>query len=385
MNLFSKKNKKIKICFVSLYAYHYFNQKIRSQFGGAELQLYNLATKLAEDSCFDVYFIVGDFGQPNFEIRENVKLYKFFNPCKKLKYSRAILGFIRLWKLLKKIDADIHIQRAVGLETCEVALFCKLHKKKFIYMVANDEDVDLKKPEYFPKGIVNWIRWRLFKFGLKNAALVFVQHKKQAAALKKNYKKEGVIRQSIHSIIEAEKNISKEWILWAGKAEHKTKHPEMFIELVKSFSGEKFIMICPASNDQTYFEKLKTKANKISNLRFIDYVPFNEINDYFLKAKIFVNTSKTEGFPNTFIQAAKSKTPILSLNVNPDGMLEKFNIGKCANNNFEQLKIDLKEFLENKKLWQEMSENAYKYAKENHDIRKIIEEDKKLIISLAQK
>lgn len=370
--------KPIKICFVSLYAYHYFNSRVNSKFGGAELQLYYLATELAKDERFDIRFVVGDFGQPDFEIKKNVKLYKFFNPKKNLKYIRAIFGFWRLWKLLKKINANVYIQRAAGLETGEVALFCKLNKTKFIYMVAHDEDVGVKMPTYFSKGLVNWIRWWLFKMGLKIADLVIIQNEKQMTDLKKNHNKIGILRQSAH-IVPEEKNIDvskKESILWVARGDD-WKQPELFLKLAIELPNEKFIMIMPESGDKKFFKNIKEKAKKISNLKFIDYVPFNKIDDYFLKAKIFINTSRTEGFPNTFVQAAKNKTPILSLNVNPNGMFEKFNIGKCANNNFEQLKIDLKEFLENKELWQEMSENCYKYAKKNHDIKKIIENDKK--------
>jgi len=376
--------KPIKICLVSLYAYHYFNSKIKSQFGGAELQLYNLATELAKDSNFDIHFIVGDFGQPDFETREGVKLYKFFNPRKKLKYFRAIFGFYCLWKLLKKNNADIYIQRAAGLETGEVALYCRKNKKRFVYMAANDEDVMEKRPSYFRKGFMSWIRWWLFKVGLRNTKLVFVQNNKQKEILKKNYNKEGIIRKSAHYIKEISELELKSFTLWVGKADMATKQPEIFIELAKEFPNEKFVMVCPISNDINYFEKIKKQAKEVPNLKFIDYVPFNEIDDYFLKAKIFINTSKTEGFPNTFIQAAKNKTPILSLNVNPDNMLERYKIGFCTNNNFEKLKNKLKELLKNKTLWQKMAENAYRYAIENHDIKKIIRQDKKILLNLVK-
>jgi len=383
MNLFLEKMKPIKICFVSLYAYHYFNPKIKNQFGGAELQLYNLATELAKDSRFEIYFIVGDFGQPDFEIMQNVKLYKFFNPKKGLKYIRAFVGFIKLWWLLKKIDAIFYIQRAAGLETGEVALFCKAWNKKFVYMVAHDEDVIGTKPSFFQKGIIGFIRWKLFQFGLKIANLVIVQHEEQNKNLKKFYNKDGIVRKSAHKIPEQVNVFKKEYILWVARCDE-WKQPELFIKLARTFPREIFIMVCPLSNDQNYFQKIKTEAKKISNLQFIDYVPFNEIDDYFLKAKIFVNTSKTEGFPNTFIQAAKNKTPILSLNVNPDGMLEKYRIGIYANGSFVKLKQDLNRLLENQELWEEISENGYKYAKENHDLKKIVERDKEIIYSLIK-
>ena len=379
----NKKMKPIKICFVSLYAYHYFNPEIKSQFGGAELQLYYLAIELTKDKNFDVHFVVGDFGQPDFEVRQNVKLYKFFNPKKGLKYIRAFASFLRLWRLLKKINADLYIQRAAGLETGEVALFCKAYGKKFVYMVAHDEDVMGVKPSFFQRGIIGFVRWKLFRFGLKIASLVIVQHEEQKKNLKRFYDKEGIVRKSAHKIPEQIDVSQKEYVLWVARCVD-WKQPEIFINLAQAFPKEIFIMACPFSNDQNYFQKINKSAQQIKNIEFIDYVPFNKIDDYFLKAKIFVNTSKTEGFPNTFVQAAKNRTPILSLNVNPDGILEKYKIGINAGGSFEILKQGLSKLLGNQELWNEMSENAYKYAKENHDIKKIIEEDKKIILNLLK-
>ncbi len=60
-------SKKNRVCFVSLKAYPLFNPDISSVFGGAEVDLYMLATELANDERFEVSFIVGDYGQPPLE------------------------------------------------------------------------------------------------------------------------------------------------------------------------------------------------------------------------------------------------------------------------------------------------------------------------------
>ncbi|MEW6108619.1 MAG: glycosyltransferase family 4 protein [Nitrospirota bacterium] len=374
--------KQIKICFISLFAYPLFNPEVSAEFGGAELQLYYLATELAKDPQFEIIFITGDFGQPGSEIRAGVKIYKLFSSSKTLRYIRTILEYIRLWLLLKEIDADVYIQRAAGIITGLIALFCRLDKKKFIYMTAHDNDVVTdRKPAWMPSGILGNFIWWGFKRGLKTAGLVVVQHQAQKENLKRYYKKEGYIRQSAHRITEVREAPSKEFILWIARCEE-WKQPELFIELARTFFGEKFIMVCPVSNDVMYFEEIKSLAAQLSNLEFIDYVPFNGIDDYFLKAKIFINTSRDEGFPNTFIQAFKSRTPVLSMNVNPDGILEKFDIGRCANGRFEQLKIGLENLLKDNQLWQKLSQNAYEYAESKHNIKKIIEADKKMILKL---
>lgn len=376
--------KPVKVCFTSLYAYHLFNPASNSRFGGSETQLYYLATELAKDSTFDVNFLVGDFGQKKEEKIEGVKVYRTLKLKKRPKlFSGIILLFSLLVRFLK-IDADIYIQRAVGVETSIIGFFSKIFGKKFIYMVANDEDIGNKIPSYFPKNFFGKLRWKLFVFGLKRADLIFVQHEGQKESLSKNYGKEGIIRKTAFEIDAVDASKKDGSILWVGKADKFIKQPEIFIDLAKNFPEQKFILVCPVAGDKDCFDKIKSLASNEPNIQFIEHVPFNEIDRYFLKAKVFVNTSSTEGFPNTFIQAAKNKTPILSLNINPGNLLGKYNIGFCSAGNFDNLNKDLEELLRNQGKWEEMSENAYQYAKENHDLKKIVEEDKKIILSLIK-
>ena len=130
-------------------------------------------------------------------------------------------------------------------------------------------------------------------------------------------------------------------------------------------------MICPSvTGKEEYHKKIKKMAKKIKNLIFIDKVPFNEIQNYFNDAKIFVNTSEHEGFPNTFLQAGIGKTPILSLNVNPDNFIKKYDCGFCCDGNFDKCVENADILIDNKVQWKNKSENVFKYVAENHDIHR---------------
>lgn len=372
----------IKVCFVSLYAYHFFHPEEVTRFGGAELQLYTLATELVKDNRFSVSFMMGDFGQPDQEIVQGVRLYKFFNPLGKLKflrapfYLRAIRAIFRLLGLLKKIDADVYIQRAAGFETGIVALFAKAARKKFIFMTAHDLDAE-RGAQYG----MHWLRWAVFKLGLRSANLLVSQHEDQKQALLARYGRSSVIRSSAHLIPEKISTENKHGLLWVARCDD-WKQPELFVELARRFPRENFIMVAQESNFPQLFEITKKEAANLPNLLNLDYVPYTEIDSYFAKAKIFVNTSKSEGFPNTFIQAMKWKTPIVSLNVDPGQILERNRLGFVGHGDFENLVKSVKILLNNQTIWQEMAENCYRYAKEHHDIQKIIEQDKVMILKL---
>ena len=107
------------------------------------------------------------------------------------------------------------------------------------------------------------------------------------------------------------------------------------------------------------------------NLRFHGFVPYYKVNEYFKKASIFVNTSRIEGFPNTFIQAWMHYTPVVSLSVNPDKIIQGERLGFCSGT-FKQLVSDVITLLKDEKLRKIMGKNARKYVEREHDVRKTV-------------
>jgi glycosyltransferase involved in cell wall biosynthesis len=227
-------------------------------------------------------------------------------------------------------------------------------------MLANDGEADYTNPIF-----KNPLSAVLAKYALKNSEII----------VQNNYQKERLLEKGIKSIIFTNKfninknNIKKKrYILWVGRLDENYKRPELFVELSKEFPKEKFIMIAPeATNQETYRKKIIKSLSK--NIRLIDFVEFNKIQSYFNRAKIFVNTSSQEGFPNTFIQSGIGKTPIISLKVDPDNFIKKNNCGYICNDNPNLMKKSLEKLLKNKNDWKIKSKNLYNYVKKNHNIK----------------
>lgn len=374
----------IRVCLISLYAYRLFRPKDgrASPFGGSEVQQYQFGVELSKDRNFEVSFIVGDFyreQQKSERVRiENVDidLYKAVKCGKRFSLIDSILDFWKLFLAMKKTSADVYIIRGGGSLAGKVAILAKkILKKKFIYSSAHDRDSNRDFFKHHGK-IINW----LFEYALRHADVVICQHNGQKEAFSENLGIKAMVIRSMYSI-EDESRIpnyeSREYVLWVSRLEN-WKQPEIFAVLAKRFLDEKFLLI---TNSDT--SKFKRAIGKITNFAMVNNVPFQKIDDYFKKAKVFVSTSSSEGFPNTFVQAAKNKTPILSLRVNPEGMLEKYGIGRCAKGSVSQLENDMREILSNETMWSTMSRNAYSYAKGNHDIKKIADEYKILFREVA--
>jgi len=367
-------DKKIKVCFVSPFAYGLFNPSSDLKFGGAEVQMYLISKELSMDVNFVVNFVVLDMGQASKMKYGKVNVYKVY------KRGRGFLNLLKapliLLYTLIKIDPDVVINRAFGVEVGIGRFYSMFFRKKFIYSIASDKDVDKSR---FIK-----LRGKIFKYGFEKADYYIAQSQKQKEILEKTYKKKFDNLQVILNSYNLQKtsNLQKSIVLWVGSSMN-LKRPELFLELAKNFSNEKFIMIMTKSNSNlNNWNKIEKLANKLSNLKLIEQVPFKKINNYFANAKIFINTSTIEGFPNTFLQAMMNKTPILSLKVDPDNFIINNECGLVCNDNYDKMIKKLNLLLENKELRKKMGENGFRYITKEHNIKKNIKYWKKLLTSI---
>ena len=132
------------------------------------------------------------------------------------------------------------------------------------------------------------------------------------------------------------------------------------------------------------FKKIKNAAEKIQNVEFKGWMSREKIYFYYHKGILLINTSKNEGFPNVFLEAWSCSIPVVSLNVDPDGIIAKYKLGYCSNT-FEQMLANINTLLKDKELLKTMGENGRKYIEENHDIRMIADQYENLIENLVKK
>ena len=358
---------KTRVCFVSPKAYPLFNPDIESVFGGAEVDTYMIATELAKDDGFEVSFIVADYGQPEEETRENVRILKSLN-FKQNPLSSAC----KIWKALKQVDADVYMMKTASAGVPLVQYFCQKYKKHFIYKTAHQRECN---GSYLRN---HKLIGNLFLRSLRKANALITQNLEDAESLLQLHQLKAITIPNAHRIPKTTE-IQRKWILWVGRSVG-FKHPERFLKLATSFPEEKFVMICQKATGDIHYDDLKADAAKIGNLEFIERVPFGEVDGYFQQSKVFVNTSDSEGFPNTFIQACKAGAAILSYAVNPDGFLDEHQCGVCCENNEQRLDKQLRQMLCDNRC-QQLGSNGLGYVRDRHDIAKIIERYKKLFMN----
>lgn len=364
------KSKLIQVCFIAPKAYPLFNPDVKKVFGGAEVDLYFLATELAKDQNFTVSFITADYGQEDFQTIEGVRIIKSVNFNK-----NPITGTAKVWQAMHDADSQIYFQEAVSWGTFLVALFCSSHKRTFVYRTANQGECD----RTFLKG--KRLLKKAFSWSLHKAGAVIVQNEIDKENLQNSIGIDSMVIPNGQRLIESDSS-KRDTVLWVGRSTH-LKRPELFIKLAENFPNENFTMICQEATGDKNYNDLLTQAREVDNLQFIKAVPFAQVNSYFQRAKVFVNTSDSEGFPNTFIQACNSAAPILSLKVDPDDFINKHNCGISCNDDWQRMVDSLKDMLLEER-YVKMGSNGKKYVRERHDVTKIVKQYKELFIKLVK-
>jgi len=330
--------------------------------GGAEVEQVSLARELTAHGYTISFITYGHCGR-QIEDADGITIIKTYERNKVDKIS-ILQKYKLISSALKKANADIyfHESGATGI----LPLFCGINRKKYVHRIASDAIV-LSKPlsgSYsFSQKIVDMLE-------IRRANSVIAQSNFQKRILKEKFGVESVVIKNGLVIPKDDcKKHDPPIVLWVGSIST-VKQPHLFVELAKSLPHVNFEMIGGKGDPQLY-EEIEAVSKKMPNLKFYGFIPFHKIDEYFRKASIFVNTSRIEGFPNTFIQAWAHRVPVVSLTVDPDGIIQNEKLG-FRSGTFKHLISDVTTLLNDEKLRKTLGENARKYVEREHDIKKTV-------------
>lgn len=308
--------------------------------GGAELQFVLLANQLVDNS-FSVDFIVNGEEEETSFVKNKITIHKLYLKYLKGSKKTILCDWIKLFFCLREIDADIYMIKTPRHLLFLLAVFRFFYHKKIVFVGQIDEDV-IPGKVLAKDGIIGLL---LYRMGLTNISFTiaqnvfqlkgFISSLNQKSALVRNYT-------SLHSPCFLEK---KNYVLWVGN-NHPKKHPELFLSLARQLPDLEFVMIMSTTPQNPHDDDITAVASTLDNLTYVGYVPFFMIGKYFGEAALFVGTSDMEGFPNTYIQAWQTKTPVVSLYVDPDDVITRYNLGKVSKT-FEQLCLDVEQLMTN--------------------------------------
>jgi len=340
--------------------------------GGAEYQAYLLAQSLAQQN-FEVFFLSFNQGKRELIEKDGYKIYSITTHNLLSKAGNPyFLYYYKIKEILSKEKPDI-VYRRMG--SAIPGILCLLQKKlnfKLLWACAHIRDVEKFKISGL-KNILNNVDNIFRIYGINHADKILVQTNVQRQLLLKNFRRDASIFPNLHPInhIQITKKISPIQILWIANFKD-WKQPECFIDLAGKFQDYphvKFIMVGRSNSSKSWF-RIKEKINALKQLEHRGELPMKEVNQLLEDSHIFVNTSLSEGFPNTFIQAWMRKVPVISLHVDPDDMIKKNKIG-FHSNTFSRLVADTKILIEQHERREIMGELAQRYAVETFSLHKM--------------
>lgn len=282
--------------------------------GGAQVQQTFLAKSLVQRG-FRVSMICMDYGQPDEVVVDGVTVFKCHAPIQGLPVIRFFHPRLTgMWSALRRVDADIYYQRSAGAATGVTAAFARRYGRRFLYAAAHDLDLAGNMTWKIFQRRAGWRDRQLFRIGLKLADVVVAQHAGQARDCQRWYGRTATLIPSSYIAQPDHRADQKGVVLWVSTLRN-WKRPELFLELARRLPYLRFRIVGGPSGDaadELLFTEVKEAAAAIPNLEFVGFVPFRDIDRHFNAARVFVNTSDYEGFPNTFLQSWSRGIPTVS-------------------------------------------------------------------------
>lgn len=372
--------KRARVTFVSPTLYPVFSG--RSEYavaGGAEVQQRQII-HLLRDHGYETGIITLNFGQPpGREVIDGVVVDKLPTVG-----NRGIKGlrFIhpRLTDYLPLLDQqrpDIIYTRTAGGQVAACAYHAWRRGCKLVYAGANDMEFGRERiPGVSDRDT------HLFRWGLKRADAVVAQNREQSESLQRHWGRDAVV---IPNTLEDPLHQPASFdgpVLLVGTVKP-LKRPELFVRLAQAVPDRQFRIVGGPPGDEEgrrYYDVIRQAAAAVPNLKLVGFVPYRQVGAEFDGAAVLVNTSETEGFPNTFLQAWLRGVPTLSF-VAPSGAGGQS--GTMQAEDFDHMVQLLQQLTHDRSFWQRASDRGHSQYLAEHTSAAAVQAYEALIARLC--
>jgi glycosyltransferase involved in cell wall biosynthesis len=330
--------------------------------GGAERQMTLLARALVERGLRVAHII--------YPPRDPIELSYPLELVPRGAYAgdRPIIGrpleILRIWRALRAAHARVTIVRTASPVVGITALYSKLNGRRLIFSSSNVSDFTMER-------MSGRVGKALYRLGVRLADAVVVQSDEQAALAKRAF---GSLRrvQRIPSFAEPARATNhrptRDAFLWFGRFVS-YKQPLRYVALARVVPEARFIMIpVITSAGASEIAELRTAADSVPNLELRDPLPHAELAALIESAVAIVNTSAREGMPNAFLEAWAHGIPVLTLQFDPDDVVERERLGISAQGSWDRFVEGARELWEGRDDRDELARRLEVYVGETHSM-----------------
>ena len=380
----TRTNRKPSICFVALNAYNVISgREDMNHTGGAEVQQLQIASWFVQKG-YSVSFVTLDHVQPDGVNINGIKVYKAYAKDAGVRGLRFVHPrWSGLWAAMARANADVYYQRSAEAETGQVALWCRLHGRKFIFAAASDPDCG---PSLFV--LKSWREKTLYRIGLRLADTIVAQTATQQRLLWANMKVDSLLVPNCGwdltdgSLCEQPLTNAHHplRVLWVGRISEE-KRFEWLLDVAEQCPDILFEVVGLPRIHSTYGSSLMKRATGIHNVKMHGYVPYQEIAKYYQQCNILCCTSTYEGFPNTFMEAWTIGMPVVST-FDPDGVIVSNGLGWVAQD-IEGIVACLRKIIQSPKIWRKASKAARQYYIDNHSVKVVMPKFESIFVEIS--
>lgn len=311
---------------------------------------------------YDVSMITADHGQKDGEVRDGIRIFAAYS----LTAGLPVLRFFHprwsgLWAAMKRANADVYYVSCAGAIVGQVGLFCRMHDKPYVFRIASDADC---APDTLVLKKWQWRDSRLYAYGLRHANTVLAQSEHQRKLLQKNYAVDSRIASLLVDAPEELRSFSQRDIdvLWVNNL-RALKRPDVFLRLADDLPSLRFHVVGgPVPGDQAFYETTKQQMQQRANLTFHGAVPYDAVSQFYARARVLVNVSDIEGFPNSYLQAWVRGTPVAAY-FDPDAMIVRHRLGTAAKS-YEELLGAVRTLASEQDAWERASTRSRAFMRE---------------------
>ena len=165
----------------------------------------------------------------------------------------------------------------------------------------------------------------------------------------------------------------EKYVAWVGML-CQLKRPEIVIEMARKAPSTRFIVCGGPTNFMSppgYGENIVNEFRATPNIEYLGQVPPLKAQQVIADAAVLLCTSDVEGFPNTFVQAWSSGTPVVSLKIDPDRNIQRLGLG-AVSRTVERAVADITALIDSSDRRDSIGSRARSFIVENHSAATVV-------------
>lgn len=303
--------------------------------GGAEYQAKLLAQSLAKQGHDIIYISIGNDVVDNVRLEDCLKIYTI-NVTSIDKFALYYGIKRKMRKIIQDEKPNIIYQRILNSFSFHLSNIANEYQLPFHVHIADMYCLN------FPVNFRSYLRKYMFNSVVKNNTSFIVQTDAQYNLLSNfgvipNFKIYNLHPSPTTKYKIADRSTRK--IVWIGSV-RQVKQFEIYLKLASDCRNDTSLVfyVIGRFENNNYSNSLFRQIGKFSNVKYLGEIENKDVNKFLETTDVLINTSKSEGFSNTFVQAWLRGVPVISLNSDPDNLISNNALGYFCDNNYERLK-----------------------------------------------